>query len=158
MSAIPDRARPVRRGTDNTPVRVQARRRPAVRVARRPGRFRPFANVNANGASSSIGVNLNIQDSLVTGNTASGVSATTGSGLAPVNVSLTGTQVSGNFGAGLRADATGGSAIIRVGASMISANAAGITTTGVGQVRSFGNNQVNSNGGGEAFTATDLLK
>ena len=115
--------------------------------------------VFANGAGSNIGININMQDSLITGNTSAGVRASSLNGQAGINISIISSQVSGNFGPGLKADQAGsGFASIRVGASMISANASAIAFTGGGHVRSFGNNQVNSNGGGEAFTGTDLLK
>lgn len=108
------------------------------------------------GVTGSIGVNINIQDSLITGGSTAGVRAQTNAGQTPINISIIGTQISGNFGPGLLASGTG--AMIRVGASMISANASAISFINAGQVRSFGNNQVNSNGGGEVFSGTDLLK
>ena len=113
--------------------------------------------ITVTGSSSSIGINVNIQDSLITGNTLVGVRASSNAGQAPVNISITGSQISGNFGPGLQATGSGISNI-RVGASMISANASAINAQNNGQVRSFGNNQVNSNGGGETFTGADLLK
>ena len=112
-----------------------------------------------NGAGSNVGININVQDGFSTGNNNSGVYARSNNGDAPVNITIISTQVSGNFGSGLKAEQAGsGFAFIRVGASMISANALGIATTGAGQVHSFGNNQVIVNGGGQNFTGTDFLK
>ena len=114
--------------------------------------------LHAYGFGSAIGVNINMQDGLVAGNANFGVQANTGSGKAPVAISITSTQISGNFGPGLEADAAGGSALIRVNASMITANASAIGASGGGHVRSLGDNHVGANGGGEIFTGRDSLK
>ena len=74
-----------------------------------------------------------------------------------VNMTIAGTQVSGNFGSGLRAQSST-RAILRVGNSMITANATGISTSLGGQVRSFGDNQVVGNSAGETFSGVDLVK
>ena len=104
-------------------------------------------------SESSIGVNINMKDCMISGNSsgilAHGVNAST-------NISISGTQFSGNFGPAIATE--GNRALVLVGASMITANIAGMSTANGGQILSFGNNQVNSNGGGETFTRTVGLK
>ncbi len=121
-----------------------------------------FIGVNVNGASSTTGINVNIQDSLITASVNNGISAFSPAGAAPIAMMIAGTLISGNLATGIAANgasASGaGSAIVRVGGSTISANIAGISGLGQGQVRSYGNNQVNGNGGSEVFSGSDLLK
>ena len=116
----------------------------------------------ADGSLSSLGVNVNVQDSVISGNENNGVLTISTAGHAPTTVSIIGSMITGNFGAGLSANGTSatgaGSAIIRIGSSSLSANAAGLTQTGAGQVRSYGNNQVNASGGVEIFSFAEALK
>ena len=116
----------------------------------------------ASGVGSSIGVNINMRDSLIAGNASAGVSAISGAGNAFVAIQMTSNQFSGNFGPALLANgaaASGaGSAIMRVGGSQITANASAVSTVGQGSVLSFGDNKVVANGGGETFSGNIAMK
>lgn len=113
----------------------------------------------ANGSTSAIGVNVNMSDSKVTGNNSHGIYAFSTPGTAPVNVNVGGTLISGNGGNGMIAQgAGGGSASITVSSSMIVANGTGVGIAGAGQVRTLGNNHVNSNGANGAFTGSVPLQ
>ena len=109
-----------------------------------------------------VGINVNVQSSMFAGNTSAGLSAVSTAGLAGIAVAVTSSQFSGNFGPAVRANgvaASGlGSAIARVGSSMITANTTAISVVGSGIVRSYGDNKVNGNGGGEAFSANEPMK
>ena len=123
-------------------------------------RVRLTGNLNgivAIGTTSTAGLKIAMDDSLVSGNNTHGVVVDTSSAGSTVNMTIAGTQVSGNFGSGLRAQSST-RAILRVGNSMITANATGISTSLGGQVRSFGDNQVVGNSAGETFSGVDLVK
>lgn len=116
--------------------------------------FNGLVTIGVSGAGA---INISMDDSLVSGSASNGVFGRVPPGGAPFGLMISGSMISGNFGAGLRADQSSAS-IIRVGNSMISANAVGISTANAAQIRSFGDNQVNANGSGETFTGSDLLK
>ena len=112
----------------------------------------------ADGSTSTIGVNVNMIDSVASENAGNGVGASSVAGKAAVTVSIRDSLISGNLINGLGAAgaaASGpGSASISVANTMITANANGVATGGAGQIRTYGNNQVEYNGANGAFTGT----
>jgi hypothetical protein len=113
----------------------------------------------ADGGGSSIGININVQNSMFSGNTSAGLSVVSPAGGAYVAAAVTSSQFSGNFGPALNASNAGSnSATIRVGSSMITANASAISFSGTGNVLSYGDNKVNGNGGVEAFSGAVAMK
>jgi prepilin-type processing-associated H-X9-DG protein len=109
------------------------------------------------GSASSIGINVNISESLAVENQGNGIGAFTSAGGASVTVSVIGSHISGNITNGigaLGATASGaGSAVIAVGSSMITANVNGVATGAAGQIRTYGNNQLLSNSNNGVFTS-----
>jgi hypothetical protein len=109
------------------------------------------------GSASSIGINVNISESMAVENQGNGIGAFTSAGAASVTVSVSGSHISGNITNGLGAlgaTASGaGSAVIAVGNSMITANVNGVVTGGAGQIRTHGNNQLLLNGNNGVFTS-----
>jgi hypothetical protein len=121
------------------------------------------AGIIADGsATTGSAVNVVIRGSVSSANSNGGFVATTTAGHAAINAQVQDSQMSSNAGAGVSANGTAasglGSAIVRVGDSVISLNVTGISSIGSGQVRSYLTNQVNGNGGGETFAGTDPLK
>ena len=121
-------------------------------------RFERNANgLFADGSGSSIGINVNISESMAVENQGNGIGAYSPAGAAPVTVSVKDSHISGNLTNGLgvlAATASGaGSAVIAVGSTMITANVNGVAPAGAGQIRSHGNNQVQFNGNNGAFTS-----
>ena len=104
----------------------------------------------ADGSQSTIGINVNISDSLAAENLSNGFLASTIVGKAPVNMSVMNTHISGNLSTGLTA--TG--ATISVAGSMITANAIGLSAGFGGQIRTAGNNMLQHNGTSGGFTGT----
>lgn len=111
-------------------------------------------------ASTGVAVNITVRDSLVGGGSASGIVATTIAARAAIGGVIDNTLVTGNAASGVKADgatASGlGSAIVRVNNSAITLNVSGITALNSGQVRSFTNNVVTGNLNSEVFTGNDL--
>jgi hypothetical protein len=109
------------------------------------------------GSASSIGINVNISESMAVENRSNGIGAYSPGGAASVTVSVSGSHFSGNLTNGLGAlgaTASGaGSAVITVGSSMITANVTGVVTGGAGQIRTHGNNQLQLNGNNGAFSS-----
>jgi hypothetical protein len=114
------------------------------------------------GSASSIGINVNISESMAVENQGNGIGAFTSAGAASVTVSVIGSHISGNITNGLGAlgaTASGaGSAVIAVGSSMITANVNGVVTGGAGQIRTHGNNQLLLNSNNGVFTSNAGLQ
>jgi hypothetical protein len=111
------------------------------------------------GASSNIGINVNIEDGSATGNAQNGIGAFNATaGGAPIAISVMGTQITGNYinGVGALGQAVSGlgSAAVKIGNSMITANNNGLATGGVGQLITLGGNHVHSNSNNGAFTGS----
>jgi hypothetical protein len=113
-------------------------------------------------ATTGVAINAVVRGSLSSANANGGIVGTTTASHAAITVQVQDSQMSSNAGAGVSANGTAasglGSAIVRVGLSVISLNVTGISSIGSGQVRSYLTNQVNGNGGGETFAGTDPLK
>ena len=108
--------------------------------------------LSSNGA---IGVNANLRDCVITGAAIAGLQL---QGTSYTVATVLNTQMTGNFGPALSAIGTAGTSIIRAGNSSILVNTTGIQTSGIGQVLSFGDNNVNGNGAGETFSGALLAK
>ena len=122
-----------------------------------------FVGIIADGASSTgPAINVVLRDSLVSGSANNGITATTTAGHAAIVGMIQNTAVTGNAGTGISANGAAssglGSAIIRVGGSVIAHNVAGLNSSGLGQVRSYTTNQVNDNLAGETFAGNDPPK
>jgi hypothetical protein len=131
-----------------------------------------FANVhvrnvkferNANGlfvdgSASTVGINVDITQSVFAENLGNGIGAFSTSGAAGISVSVKDAQITGNIGNGLAvlaaAPSGAGSATIEVGGSLISGNVTGVSASGAGQIRTFGNNQLRLNGNNGTFTGS----
>ena len=125
----------------------------------RNSRFeRNLHGIFADGSTSTVGINVNISDSLASGNSGNGFGASSIAAKAPVTMSIISSHISGNLSNGLGAAgvaASGpGSAIIAVGSSMITANNNGLATGGTGQILTYGNNQLRFNANNGSFTGT----
>jgi hypothetical protein len=109
------------------------------------------------GSASSIGINVNISESMAVENQGNGIGAYSPAGGAPVTVSVKDSHISGNLTNGigaLGATASGaGSVMIAVGNSMITANVNGVSTGGAAQIRTHGNNQLLTNSNNGVFTS-----
>ena len=112
--------------------------------------------VHADGSTSTLGVLVNIDDSVFSGNSGNGVVAFSSASKAPVQVAIKSSKISGNFGAGLLAQgaaASGaGSAQIAVGGSMITGNWVGLSPVAPALIISHGNNQLFANISTGAFS------
>jgi hypothetical protein len=111
--------------------------------------------VQVNSSSTALGVNANLRDCVITGASTAGV-LTGGTGYAVATV--VNSLLTGNFGPALMAQGGSGTSVIRVGNSSILVNARGVQTSGVGQVRSYGDNNLDGNSVDGAFTAPVLAK
>ncbi len=90
-----------------------------------------------------------VRDSVIAGNVNNGITVSTTS--ANVVLSVDGCTISGNnFGL----VATGSNAGMLVGRSVITTNTTGLFTGSGGVLLSYGNNSVNANNAGEAFTGS----
>lgn len=110
----------------------------------------------ADGSNSSIGVNVNMDTVSSFANNLAGITAVSAAGKAPVSISITRSQISGNYSTGLLA--TGLGAAIEVNDTTITSNNNGVATSGGGQVRTFGNNQLRFNSVNGTFTGTVALQ
>ena len=97
-----------------------------------------LGNTVAGGAA-----NVAVYDSVARGNAGNGYRASADS-LGNALLQVYHSVAAGN-GTGLEADGTSGFAIIRVGASLVAANAMGWTQTGSGAVETYGDNEINGN-------------
>jgi hypothetical protein len=144
----------------NTDAAIRVQPQPGVAATVHVSRVRMENNFNGmsvNTVTSTTGsAKVAIDDSVMSGNASNGFLALAGTTGAPLNATIAGSMISGNFGAGVSAQ-TGALAIVRMGNSMISANAIGISATNGAQVRSFGDNQVAGNSNGETFSGLDAL-
>jgi len=98
-------------------------------------------------ASSGAGSHVIIRDSVVSGNAADGILATSGPGQAPSFIVVEQTSSVNNAGTGIRAD--GARATILLDGNSIKRNGAGLSATNSGQLISYGNNKNNTNVGPE---------
>lgn len=103
-----------------------------------------------------------VSDSVVAGNLNNGITAITTSGHAGVVLMLDHLQVAFNIASGINANGVTtsgqGSATVRVGRSLIHSNVVGVSTLGVGQLRSYSTNQLDGNGTDGVFSANDALE
>jgi hypothetical protein len=120
-----------------------------VRIANGNNGVSVFSNPTA------IGVNANLRDCVITGTGIAGV-VTAGTGYSVATV--LNSQLTGNLGSALLAQNTAGTSIIRSGNSTIMVNATGVSTSGVGQVVSYGDNNLNGNSVDGAFSGAVLAK
>jgi len=103
-----------------------------------------FEGFRATGAGGGL-VRASIFDSFINQNGTNGVAALAPGGGGDVNIQIQGSAISHNGSQALLAD--GGTAIIFVGTSMMSKNSTAFTTLNGGQIKSYGNNAVDSIGG-----------
>lgn len=109
-----------------------------------------IAGVVVNGATSTATADLTIDNSEIAGNTNTGVLATSSGTGSPAKVAINNSVLMDNGPAAMTANGTGivpaaGSAIIRIGNSVVMSNVAVQTTVGQGQVRSYQTNMVAGN-------------
>jgi hypothetical protein len=112
------------------------------------------------GSLSTVGVNSDLRDSGITGSSNNGITALSIASHAAATISVDNVFISFNVGSGINANGTSpsglGSALVRIGHSTIANNVTGVSVTGSGQVKSFGNNQLNGNLTDGAFTPPNL--
>jgi len=84
-----------------------------------------------------------IRDSVVSGNAAEGILATTTAGHAPALLVVERTAVVNNVGTGIRADGPGATMLLNN--NTVVRNGVGISAVNSGQLISYGNNRVNNN-------------
>ncbi|MDO8630220.1 MAG: hypothetical protein Q7R41_06975 [Phycisphaerales bacterium] len=102
------------------------------------------AGIRSDGTGSSGGINVSIQDSVVSGNTNAGVTVFNPVGGPAINVMVQGVAaVNNGVPGGLRVD--GANATMRVGSSIVSGNGTGTAILNGGVISSYGNNQINGN-------------
>jgi hypothetical protein len=110
------------------------------------------------GSASTVGVNVNVTESVFAENSGNGIGAFSTPGAAGISVSVKDSQITGNIGNGLAvltaAPSGAGSVTIEVSGSLISGNVTGVSASGAGQIRTFGNNQLRLNGNNGAFTGS----
>jgi hypothetical protein len=110
------------------------------------------------GSASTVGVNVSVTGGVFAENSANGIGAFSTPGAASIAVSVKDAQITGNIGNGLAvltSVASGaGSVTVTVGGSLISGNVTGVSASGAGQIRTFGNNQLLFNGNNGAFTGS----
>ncbi|MFH1794984.1 MAG: right-handed parallel beta-helix repeat-containing protein [Pseudomonadota bacterium] len=99
-------------------------------------------------------VDISIANSELSGGTFHGLvlQADTGTSKAMVNS----TRIVNNANQGIRV--IGANGIVRIGSSVISGNLTGLNAVSGGNIRSYGNNQLNGNGTDGAFTGTVALQ
>jgi len=99
-------------------------------------------------------VDISIANSELSGGTFHGLvlQADTGTSKAMVNS----TRIVNNANQGIRV--IGANGIVRIGSSVISGNLTGLNPVNGGNIRSYGNNQLNGNGTDGAFTGTVALQ
>jgi hypothetical protein len=99
-------------------------------------------------------VDISIADSILSGGTFHGLVLQADTGTTKVMVN--GTRIVNNANQGIRAIGVNG--IARVGSSVISGNLTGLNTGSGGNIRTYGNNQLNGNGTDGAFTGAVVLQ
>lgn len=100
-------------------------------------------------------IEISIADSVLGGSTLHGLvfdAASAGS----IRGVVKGTRIVANANTGILA--TGANGIVRVGSSVISNNLVGVSSLSGGNIRSYGDNQLNGNGTDGAFTGTAALQ
>ena len=109
------------------------------------------------GTNSTIGININIDDSVISGNVNDGIQAnTTAAGNALTTIAVRNSTVSGNHVNGIRS--TGQKSVVVVNGAMINANFNGLLAAKNGQLLTYGNNQLLLNGTTGAFTGSVALQ
>src|SRR5262249_49744569 len=91
------------------------------------------------------GSHVVLRNSVVSGNAADGILATTTAGQAPAFIVVERTSSMNNAGTGIRADGPGATMLLH--ANTVARNAVGISAVNMGQLISYGTNKVNNNDG-----------
>ena len=110
--------------------------------------------VDGSGGAGSVGNGVVLRDSVVSGNSQSGVSVVVPPGGQGGNIFVEGTSVVANGSTGIIADGT--NAAILVASSSITLNPTGVATANGGSVLTFKSNQLFNNGSDGTFTASGL--
>lgn len=113
---------------------------------------RNLDGVVADGSLTSVGVNVNIDDSATNDNVGNGFRAIGAIAPAFTTISVRNTQISGNLTNGVLA--TGAQGVIELHNCMFTANFNAVQTLTGGIVRSYGTNEVSLNGNNNAFGFT----
>jgi len=111
-------------------------------------------SVNTTGATSGLGVLVDILDSRIVGST-NGVLVTTPVGASFARVNIVGSAVVHNSNGGL--SVSGASALIRASGNLISDNGFGMVFAGGGQIFGYGDNVTDGNQNPSSFTAGSPL-
>ena len=112
-------------------------------------------SLNTTGNTAAAGIFAMVEKSVLTGN-ATGIGLNTPVGTTSATVMLNDSVISGNTTVGLTA--TGAAARMRVANSSVTSNTTGVTIAGSAIINTYGNNRLDGNGTNGAFTAPAIAQ